>query len=877
MTMRYSHPPEGDRAGVHLSDHLEDVADRVEYVVDKEAMTPAGESLRAVVETLAHVHDFGKATTFFQQYLLDKPRQYNDERCRYHAPAGAFAAYYALDARGFETETCLAGFVAVAKHHGQLPDVAEYLHDRAFRRADPETQTHDEERQTIIKQQLKDIHDNVPDLAEEVFEKATAGQGDWVSFAGNFLDYCDDIADSVGTSGESPGIDRKALSADCYGLSLQCWGTLVLADKLSAADAKNELETYAPEQPSANQLKKYVDTLEANVSADPNGTRSERLNHYRSRARTTIIENARSFADDGGDVGTLTLPTGMGKTLSGLSAAFEIRDQCDSERVVYALPFTSVIDQVVDELQDIYETDTLGRLLTADHHLAETVVYEDTAETADDADRSDDVAGMLGESWRAGLTVSTFVQLFESLAGPRNQQSMKLPALRNSVVVLDEPQSLPLDWWKLVPRLIRLLTDKYDATVIAMTATQPQLFEEASDLFDDVPELVDNPDVYFEDIERVTYELDRSTERYIESPDNATAKSYNDAAAMLCDVVENGTSALAVCNTVDSGRRLTESVKESDSKLLDVAECYASKLEDGVSEIAAEVANEISANGSPAVLHLSTRLRPADRLALIETAKRLTDTGHPLIVVSTQLVEAGVDISFDRVYRDLAPIDSIVQAAGRCNRSFEVDEGRVTVWWLDVPDDQTKTPAEAVYNRETTLLPVAADTLATVRSNREELTETAVARTAVEAYYRRLHRDKDVGKQAYAEYVDDARADKLAELSLIDQRRAVDIIVCRTKDDRDLVTSLRNAADEYDFETFQDRLDQTKPLRISVPVYREDGETADAIGNLPRLLTNETYGHATGIRVLDVREYESHFDDTTGFVVPENSVDHLFL
>jgi len=877
MARRYSHPPEGDSEGVHLFDHLEDVADRVEYVVDGDATTPDGESLREVVKTLAYVHDFGKATTFFQQYLLEEPRQYDDERCRYHAPVGAFAAYYALDARGFEPETCLAGFVAVAKHHGQLPDVAGYVHDRAFRRENPENETKDEEMHAVLKRQLKDVHDNVPELAEDVFQNATAREGDWVSFAGNFLDLLDDIVAQVGTRGEGPGFDRESLSPECYGLALQCWGTLVFADKTSAAGADNGSETYASVRPSTSRLNEYVQGLEANVSADPEGTRRERLNHYRSRARTAVIENARDLAENTGDVATLTLPTGMGKTLSGLSAAFELRDHLDGERVVYALPFTSVIDQVVDELEEIYETDTAGRLLTADHHLAETVVYDDGDATADDADRSDDVAGMLGESWRAGLTVSTFVQLFESLAGPRNQQSMKLPALRNSVVVLDEPQSLPLDWWKLVPRLIKLLTEQYDATIIAMTATQPQLFEEATDLFDGVPELVDDPDVYFEDVERVTYELDASTERYIDHPDDAKAKSYDDAAATLCDAVETGTSALAVCNTVDSARTLTEHVTETDPKLLDVAECYASKLEAGVADIPAAVTESITERGDPAVLHLSTRLRPTDRLALIETAKELTDTGHPLIVVSTQLVEAGVDISFDRVYRDLAPIDSVVQAAGRCNRSFEIDCGRVTVWWLDAPDDQDKTPAEAVYNRDTTLLPVAADTLATVRAELGELTETAVARTAVETYYERLHQDKDVGKQTYAEYVDDARADQLADLSLIDQRRAVDVIVCRTADDRELVSKVRNAADDYDFDTFQNRLDRTKPLRISVPVYREDSETADAIGNLPRLLTNDTFEHAAGVRVLDIREYESHFDETTGFVVPESSVDHLFL
>jgi CRISPR-associated endonuclease/helicase Cas3/CRISPR-associated endonuclease Cas3-HD len=470
---------------------------------------------------------------------------------------------------------------------------------------------------------------------------------------------------------------------------------------------------------------------------------------------------------------------------------------------------------------------------------------------------------MLAESWRAGLTVTTFVQLFESLAGPANRQSMKLPALRDSVIVLDEPQSLPLDWWKLVSRLVAMLVEQYDATVIAMTATQPELF-------DDATKLVDDPDTYFEAVERVTYELDTSTERYID--EQSGPKSYDDAADALCESLNSDESALAVCNTIDSARELTERV--SDATEVDVSEAYADELAavgDVDSVDPAVVVGRVVESGENALLHLSTRLRPADRLTLIETAKQLTDRDYPLCVVSTQLVEAGVDISFDRVYRDLAPIDSIVQAAGRCNRSFERSRGRVTVWWLDTPGEQSKTPAEAVYNRGTSLLPVAADTLDSARGEDGTLSETAVAREAIENYYERLHDEKDVGKQTFADYVDESRADELARLSLIDQRRAADVFVCRTDAERELAEGLREAYLSYDFETLGRLLDETKPLRVSIPYYREDSETAEAIRDLPPLIEDE------GLYRLNVRRYTSHFDRRTGFVVPDGGIDHQFI
>mgnify|MGYP002760412345 FL=1 len=873
----YSHPPEDGDKGVYLRDHLDDVARRASAVVPDEATIPGDESLQQVVKTLAYVHDFGKATTFFQEYL-----RYGTEPehkpCRYHAPIGSFAAYYALDAQGFETEICLAGFVAVAKHHGRLPDVTQYIYDRAYK---PENstggaQTNDEQLQAAIAMQINDIEDNVPELAADIFDDATDGDGSWNGFRYSYKELLDEIAAAVATE-SGTAVSRESLSDSCYGLTLGIWGSLVLADKTSAASRSEDSDvspTYEATQPSLQVLDEYVADLEASSPADPEGSRTERLNHYRSRARSAVVENAKQFAKGGGGVATLTLPTGMGKTLSGLSAAQTVRDELGGERVVYALPFTSIIDQVVDEVEDIYETDTLGRLLTAHHHLSETKIVDEDDVDADDADKNDDVAGMLAESWRAGLTVTTFVQLFESLAGPGNKQSMKIPALRDSVVILDEPQSLPLDWWKLVPRLVAILTEQYGATIMAMTATQPQLFDKATERGGDVTELVDNPDVYFEATERVQYELDASTERYIETQE--TPKSYADAGAELLSVVGSGASTLAVCNTIDSSRALFDELTDNAESLPSVGEIYADEL--STVETTADIdpktlASRIEERNERSVLHLSTRLRPMDRLKLIETAKELTDDGHGLITVSTQLIEAGVDISFDRVYRDLAPIDSIVQAAGRCNRSFEREQGRVIVWWLDVPDEQQKTPAEAVYNRGATLLPVAAETLDAVREGHEPLSETTVARTAVTEYYRTLHTDKNVGKQEYAEYVDDARGDKLKDLSLIDQRNAVDIIICRTKDERNQVEQVREAWSQYEFDRVRRLMDELKQARVSIPVYRGESDKKDKLGQLNPVHSD------TDVLCLDVRKHglSEYFDENTGFVIPDSTAERRIL
>ncbi|SEL42621.1 CRISPR-associated endonuclease Cas3'' [Haloferax larsenii] len=857
---RYSHPPEDDQPGVFLFDHLCDVRNRVDMIVPTEATTPDDESLRGVVRRLALVHDIGKATTYFQQYIGEHSGTPEHDALRYHAPLGSFAAYYVLQETGHATATCLAGFIAVAKHHGRLPNAITYLFSRVSS-PDPEPRRR-------IKHQVVDIHQHAPTLASAIFETATSDDSAWKAFAmacANDESLFDEIASHVTRNGERPLTDPEFLTDEFYGLMLECWGILVLADKTSAAGAPHEQSVYSAVSPSTETLTQYIDTL-SGATTNPRGTRTERLNHFRSRARRDVLDSVTDLVDDDSNVATITLPTGMGKTLTGLNAAFEIRDQTDGARIVYALPFTSIIDQVGAEVQTIFETDGTDGVLALHHHLSETR-FENTEGDDDAADLNDDVAGMLGESWRAGLTITTFVQLFESLAGPQNTQSMKIPALRNSVVVLDEPQSLPLDWWKLVPRMVEVLTEQYGATVISMTATQPELFPDAKPL-------VSEAEQYFSVAERVQYRLHGSIDRFLQGDDQPLG--YDAAATELVEVATAGESLLAICNTIDSARALTAAVRERLAAV-NLAEQYFEVLHTGASDPVTRTVERVRQSTKCVFVHLSTRLRPTDRLALIQTVKRLRDAGIPVIAVTTQLVEAGVDVSFENVYRDLAPVDSIVQAAGRCNRSFEQDRGDVTIWWLAQPAEQTHTPAVAVYdNNGPSLTPVTAAALDSVRGDETKLDGKAVARTAVNEYYRRLHHEKNVGKEQYCKHVEAADAESLGRLSLIAQTNTVDVLIAVTESDRDLVSALEKAYDNYEFETVKRLLNATKPLRVSVPIYRDGSPEAKTVTNLRPLAGHD---EERSLRVLsaETHTFERYFDHTTGFVVPDTTIEDRFL
>ncbi|ELZ84576.1 CRISPR-associated Cas3 family protein [Haloferax elongans ATCC BAA-1513] len=855
---RYSHPPENGRPGVFLFDHLRDVRDRVDMILPAGATTPDDESVRGVVRRLALVHDIGKATTYFQQYIGEYPGNPKHDALRYHAPLGSFAAYYVLRETGHSTATCLAGFIAVAKHHGRLPNAITYLFSRVSS-PDPEPRRR-------IKHQVVDIHQHAPTLATAVFETATGDDSVWKSFAmacANDESLFDEIASHVTLNGERPITDPDFLTHEFYGLMLECWGALVLADKTSAAGAPRKRSVYSAAPPSTETLTQYIDDL-SGTTTTPGGTRTERLNHFRSRARRDVLNSIPDFVSGDSRVATITLPTGMGKTLTGLNAAFKIRDRTDGARIVYALPFTSIIDQVGAEVQTIFETDGTDGMLALHHHLSETR-FENTDDDA--ADLNDDIAGLLGEGWRAGLTITTFVQLFESLAGPRNTQSMKIPALRNSVVVLDEPQSLPLDWWKLVPRLVEVLTDQYGATVISMTATQPELFPNAEPL-------VSETEQYFSVAERVQYRLHDSIDRFLQGEDQPLG--YDAAATEIVEVAAAGESLLAICNTIDSARALTAAVTERLAAV-SLAEQYFEVLHGGASDPVTQTVERVRQSTKRAFVHLSTRLRPTDRLALIQTVKRLRDAGVQVIAVTTQLVEAGVDVSFENVYRDLAPVDSIVQAAGRCNRSFEQERGNVTIWWLAQPAEQTHTPAVAVYdNNGPSLTPVTAAALNSVRGDKTKLDGKAVARTAVNEYYRRLQHDKNVGKEQYRKYVESADAESLGRLSLITQTNTVDVLIAVTQSDQDLVSALEEAYDNYDFETVKRLLNATKPLRVSVPIYRDDSPEAKTVTNLRPLAGHDK---ERSLRVLSAEShtFERYFDHTTGFVVPDTTIEDRFL
>ncbi len=346
--------------------------------------------------------------------------------------------------------------------------------------------------------------------------------------------------------------------------------------------------------------------------------------------RREVLDHVRSQAGRATDCYTLTVPTGGGKTLTSLGFALDHAAFHRLRRIVYAIPFTSIIDQTASIFKDV-----LGEDVVLEHHSA---LEPDTADKREWSAR--DKLRLAMEDWAAPVVVTTHVQLFESLFAARPGRCRKLHALAGSVIVLDEVQTLPLSLLKPCIAALRELVRTYGVTVVLCTATQPAL---DSGHFPGDPlmgldlvgkELAPDPPA-------LARRLTRTAFRHVGVMDNAA----------LVEALEDCGQALIIVN---SRRHALELYRAAQTAGLD------------------------------GVIHLSTRQCAAHRRQILDDIRgRLNPRApRPCRTIATSLVEAGVDVDFPRVWRAEAGLEQVVQAAGRCNREGKraVADSLVTVF-----------------------------------------------------------------------------------------------------------------------------------------------------------------------------------------------------
>lgn len=340
-----------------------------------------------------------------------------------------------------------------------------------------------------------------------------------------------------------------------------------------------------------HKLQDHVaDWLKNNDNMTINGRRSE------------ILRNCLEQGKSPKGLFQLTVPTGGGKTVASLAFALRHAVEHHLDRVIYVIPYTSIIEQNAQVFREI-----LGSENVLENH--SNVDYEDSEEFKP--------LQLAAENWDKPVVVTTNVQFFESLYANKSSKCRKLHNIVNSVIIFDEAQMLPANYLKPCMVMIEELLQQYGISIVLCTATQPALQQFLPEKYV-ARELCPRRDEQFRFFERVTYQnIDTVTEEE------------------MVEKLQQEQQALCIVNTRKRAQKLYERLK------------------------------------GKGVYHLSTSMYPAHRRRVLTAIRKRLKDKKRCIVISTSLVEAGVDLDFASVYRELAGVDSIIQAAGRCNRNGE--------------------------------------------------------------------------------------------------------------------------------------------------------------------------------------------------------------
>lgn len=363
----------------------------------------------------------------------------------------------------------------------------------------------------------------------------------------------------------------------------------------------------------------FIDITKMKLLVDEYTSKFDPASSALNKMRCELLKQCKDAGSDNKQIHknlyTLTIPTGGGKTLSSLSFALNRAVLTGRQRIIYVIPYTSIIEQNAGVFKGI-----VGENNVVEHHM--NVVYDDT----DGSNRKK----LATENWDAPLIVTTNVQFIESIFANKPSKCRKLHNIANSIIIFDEAQMLPEDYLLPCVEVIKELSEHYNCCVVLCTATQPSLDK----FFDNKAlEIIDKPKFYYDVFKRTKIKI---LGKLTESELAAKLKKYSQ---VLC-----------IVGTKRKAQQIFELLKEEKN-----------------------------------VYHLSTNMYPAHRKRILEEVRVKLKNREVCRVISTSLIEAGVDVDFPTVYKEMDALDSIVQAAGRCNREGKrnVEDSIVYVFELE--------------------------------------------------------------------------------------------------------------------------------------------------------------------------------------------------
>ncbi|MDF1864568.1 MAG: CRISPR-associated helicase Cas3' [Saprospiraceae bacterium] len=588
---------------------------------------------------LVYFHDFGKATDYFQNKIIEATKKQNSTFAKKHE---AYFSYFEKQKRGnvlaelekddrLSRHSLIGSYFQLARNKSE--DVIEdlILYKIIKKHHQDLTNFHinskgkdelhlDEDTIKFLENQINhlpfDLYQFVLPDNFEVEEK------DWKGVKSNFSNvlYGSRIARKL----------KKKKSLRYFFFQHYLYSLLLSADKGDVKIRKGHQENII--QPTYIFPRNIVGDYKVEAFKD---SKKKDIDKVREEAYQNIAKNVLEYGHQ--NFFSITLPTGMGKTFSAYNAAILLQNAAiGTPRIVYCLPFTSIIDQNVQVLTDIFEmTNQDITRISKNHHLSNLNTKFDEYEI-------DEQEGeYLTDGWEHDFIVTTFIQLMNGIFSNKNKLLRKFHNVTNSVIILDEVQNIPAKYYEAIEVVFQKMAEYFDTKFLFVTATQPLLMPstEVIELTDPTEERLKTK-AYFENNHRIV--LDKS---HFESGVNEDVEYWIDVFKKDIDQ-HSEKSFLFILNTVASSQQVFESLKSYKSENRDV-------------------------------YYLSSSILPCFRKEII---KRIQKKGKRKIVVSTQVVEAGVDIDLDIVYRDFAPLDSINQSAGRCNRNALKGKGTVKLF-----------------------------------------------------------------------------------------------------------------------------------------------------------------------------------------------------
>ncbi|CCQ94850.1 CRISPR-associated helicase Cas3 [[Clostridium] ultunense Esp] len=615
-------PKEGDR-NYPLPSHLETVARGLKVE----------DTLSGRISFLAGLlHDIGKARTEWQLYLLEKMRGERKKKVPHSKYGAVLFAFYA------------SRLLEMKKREGEGREAEKLLMLRWVR----DIMDHHGE--------LKDIEKDAPWLggvvrAEEFGSMDLSGIHDWLtSFYPEFGSFSLTVTAILQWMSQSrrsweqgyrslKRLEIKRAEAAKYCLRHQT-AAFIQADRFDAAQVEERKLTGEMIQKGLKNLDDYL----------------ERLNHSGagiSSLRRELQERALSTYEKqvGSSVFLLDLPTGMGKTITSLKIALTEAGRKGRERLVYVAPYLSILSQTAG---DIRKATGLG---VQEHHSLMWNRFPTSEKNKEEQGRDDpqeeemdEKAVLLLEAWQSPIIATTFHQLFRGFFPRRAQQTMRLSGLKNTVLIIDEPQVIGDQVWLPFLKMLEEIGETMDCTILIVTATMPPVKILSSPPTSLIAAPVSYPDRY--------------VVRMKENPMSADQ--------LVFEVEQELTSSQQVGIILNTIRDSADVYRKMDERLGD----------GGMRE-------------KVALIHLNGAMTPLHKAVQIGRVKERVGRGRgerptPTVVISTQMIEAGVDISFRTLYRALSIYPSLVQAAGRVNRHREAEEGKMVIFSY-VREDGTDT------------------------------------------------------------------------------------------------------------------------------------------------------------------------------------------